>query len=279
MKRLTIVGVLLVLWLSGCTLKWTYDYADWVILWSVDDYFDLTTEQEQFLTERLDKILVWHRKEELTAYADFLQLLKAKGGDGLTDQEFDELFNEAQRLRINLLERVLPDTAVFLSTLQDSQILRLEEQLTESNEKFIERANLTKEERLDQRFGRTHERLEEWFGEFDESQIERISSISKAFPDRTANWLKNRQTHQKELVAFLRARKSPQEIEAQLKKWYIPIDGTHRPEYRETGKQLSAAFKQIVLDLDKVVSPMQRINAASRIDELINDMKDLASSS
>ncbi len=42
---------------TSCTFKLAYDYADWLILWQLDHYFDLTHEQKNFLSARLDTLL------------------------------------------------------------------------------------------------------------------------------------------------------------------------------------------------------------------------------
>src|SRR5262249_56162016 len=43
--------------LVGCSLTFAYRYADWIILWELDHYFDLTPEQRHHLHLRLTPLL------------------------------------------------------------------------------------------------------------------------------------------------------------------------------------------------------------------------------
>ncbi|MDA2912048.1 DUF6279 family lipoprotein, partial [Nitrospiraceae bacterium AH_259_D15_M11_P09] len=85
----------LLLWLAcslltGCsTLSLAYNFADWILLWKIDGYFDISAEQERFLEERLTELHTWHRIETLPLYAAFLRRVQEQWRDGLTRDEID----------------------------------------------------------------------------------------------------------------------------------------------------------------------------------------------
>ena len=90
--------------------------------WQLDNYFDLTNQQEEWIEERMKMHLDWHRKEELPRYRDFLIEVQSRAGDGLTMIELDEGYARLDQKRIRTLERLLPDTASFLAGVSLEQI-------------------------------------------------------------------------------------------------------------------------------------------------------------
>jgi hypothetical protein len=63
--------ILLVLFLSclqGCSSKLAYNNADWLANWYIDDYLDLTLDQNQLLSLELESVLAWHRETQLPEY-------------------------------------------------------------------------------------------------------------------------------------------------------------------------------------------------------------------
>ncbi len=73
LKKIYLYLVLLFFLISGCsTGKLFYDYGDGMVSWQVDNYFDLTSSQEEWIEERMRLHLDWHRKQELPRYRDFL---------------------------------------------------------------------------------------------------------------------------------------------------------------------------------------------------------------
>ena len=46
--------------------------ADLLLGWRANTYFDLDRDQRRDFSARLDKLLVWHRSEQLPEYASFL---------------------------------------------------------------------------------------------------------------------------------------------------------------------------------------------------------------
>ena len=72
--------------LAGCSILSVYRYADWLILWQVNHYFDLTADQRHDLARRLTPLLVRHRQFQT----------QAEGRDAIA--EYIERFYNRQRL-------------------------------------------------------------------------------------------------------------------------------------------------------------------------------------
>ena len=74
--RLISVCILLIVFStsSGCSrTDFLYSVSGWAVLGKVRDYFELTEKQEAFLTEKIDAIFDWHKKQELPKTVSFLK--------------------------------------------------------------------------------------------------------------------------------------------------------------------------------------------------------------
>ena len=106
-RRWTLWGtVLLVAALAGCSLTTGYRYADRVILWKLDHYFDLNRDQRQDLARRLTPLLDRHRHEALPQYEAFLKEIRERVKRGLTGSDIDWAYATYDRLRADLVERM-----------------------------------------------------------------------------------------------------------------------------------------------------------------------------
>lgn len=59
---------LLLLGLSGCSSKFAYNNAHWLANWYLDDYLDLSNQQNKILSGELESALYWHRTTQLALY-------------------------------------------------------------------------------------------------------------------------------------------------------------------------------------------------------------------
>ena len=58
--------------LSGCSTKFAYNNASWLVYWYMDDYIELNKEQEEEFDVFFEQWMNWHRTEELPRYAEQL---------------------------------------------------------------------------------------------------------------------------------------------------------------------------------------------------------------
>lgn len=135
---------------AGCSNKFIYNQLDWLIPWYVDDYVDLTLVQEEDLDEQVDKLLRWHRGEELSRYIEILGNIEQDISTPVTRETvqkwFDDAFHSAKRIQTNILPSAIKlgeglsdeQVADFVSNLWERQVELEEEYLSRSNEEYIE---------------------------------------------------------------------------------------------------------------------------------------------
>ena len=268
-KKIYFLYFILLFLIAGCnTGKLFYDYGEEVASWQLDNYFGLTNQQEEWIEERMKLHLDWHRKEELPRYRDFLIEVQSRARDGLTMIELDEGYARLEQKRIRTLERLLPDTASFLAGVSLEQINTLEKKMIEENQDMKE--DLESPEKLSiERKEKFWEQMEDWFGDFSKDQQYQINQLrTEWFPssaDRLAVRLERRRKSQLQFLEQLRSSQDKAEFENWLRRSVINWAG-------ETDSAKQARIlrnKKRILQVDKLLTPEQRIHAVRELDEWI----------
>ncbi len=278
--RLALMAGLLVLLLGlsvGCTVSLGYRFADWLVLWKIDQYFDLTSDQKTFLERRLQAILARHRQEALPRYEAFLLLIKEKAQDGLTREEVDWIVMTSQFLREDLLNRLVADGAAFLETVQEEQVHHLQQVLWQENIKLDRLAGRDATRRLTERATATVEFLEDWLGSLTRDQRLRITALSLALPDLQPVWVEHHKQRQREMLDLLRSGRNAAFVEPRLRDWLLRPVLHASVEYQEAVVQQRNAITRMVLTIDQMITDDQRRHALEKLQQLIDDIHDLAS--
>lgn len=268
-----VAGLLLLL--AGCTLTVAYRYADWIILWQVDHYFDLTSEQRHDLALRLMPLLTQHRHEAIPQYEAFLVQIRQRLERGLTGQDIDWAYATYDRLRADLFDRLVPDGGVFIAYVDPRQVRTFEEALQKENDEAARLVQAPAPERLKKRAHATIDWLEYWLGPPSKDQEAQIREWSLALPDTQQVWLAYRQQRQQELLALLHQPRTPERVARELRAILVDPD-QHAPQaYQKAVRQMHAAVKTMVLAIDQRLTTDQRHHAVTKLQRLIDQLHDL----
>lgn len=172
MKYKFIVLLLIIAFLQGCSSKFAYNNADWLAQWYIDDYVDLSRDQNRNLDIELKSVLKWHRETQLLQYRQQLVDL-SNDLDHLPISEqtwlkhFNQITGHWQRLRRELSTRA----ATLAPQLDQHQVnyffAKLENNSKEKLEDFNEKT--IKEYRSDRLEGLL-ETLENYLGSVSKQQ-------------------------------------------------------------------------------------------------------------
>jgi hypothetical protein len=211
MIRIASVALLSLALLAGCSsTKMAYRYADWGIVWWVDDYIPMTAEQESRLEQDIRDIRQWHCATELPRYSEWLTQLKSDVRSGELDQS-TVVHHQEQLLSFfaPLMERARPAATRLLSSLSDAQVQQLASNMKESQQELEEELLAENPEQTrEARAERTMERVERWLGSLNDRQRETVSAWSKDRGQQTEIWLEGRRNWQQALLDALETRNS-----------------------------------------------------------------------
>ena len=125
--------------LAGCSAnRFLYNRADTFVRWAMDDYVDLTSEQQKQFDSDLDGLLDWHRRYELPLYREFIvSSLDALEGGVTIDEAvlISEAIDEsANRLQVKLVDLLLESA----EGLTDDQIKDFLDELDRQQEEYAQ---------------------------------------------------------------------------------------------------------------------------------------------
>ena len=176
-----VAGLLVLALLAGCSAnRFLYNRADTFVRWAVDDYVDLTSEQQQRFDDNLDVLLDWHRRAELPQYRDFIFLSIAALDDGVTIDEAI-VISEAIEQAVNRLQAEFIELLLLTGEdLSEQQILDFLAELDRQQQEFAEERLVRDEETYAADAAKSLEGLaKRLLGRLDEAQQSLIASKSK----------------------------------------------------------------------------------------------------
>jgi hypothetical protein len=283
MRRLLKFALLLLAlaWLAGCSgTRLAYNNADTVVRWMANDYFALEGPQEDDFKARLARFHAWHRGEELPRYSVLMTNAGDKFADGLTAPELLWAWESAKGHYRRMAAHAAPELAAVLTTLTPAQFDRLDKKFAESDaeyaKKYLKGGEAEQRKRRDKR---NLELMREWFGDLTDEQEAQLKVSSGKLPLLYALRLQNRQRRQGEFVALLKAYRSPAELEPRLKQWLTEWEEGASPEYRRLSELHREGYIQMLLELDRGLTPAQRVHAVTRFYEYAEIFKVLAEQS
>jgi hypothetical protein len=263
---------------AGCSgARLAYNNADTVLRWMAHDYFALEGAQDEDFKVRLARFHAWHRSEELPRYSVLMTSAGDKLAGVLNAAELLWAWESVKGRYRRMAAYAAPELAAVLVTLTPAQFERLEQKFAESDVEFAKK--YLKGGEADQRKRRDKRNLElmrEWFGDLTDGQEAQLKASSAKLPLLYALRLQNRQRRQVEFVAMLKAYRNPAELAPRLRHWLTEWDEGESSEYRRLSELHRELYIQMLLELDRVVTPAQRVHAVTRFYEYADIFRALA---
>lgn len=217
-KFLSLVLAALMLVLTACSLATVaYNNAGVLVTYQVNEYFDLSPTQEEWVRLRANKFLDWHRASELPQYRRVLNEARAKAETGMTVGEVEAAYRDGRNAFMRVADRMLPDIADFLVQLDPQQIQHLEDKLARDNEKLAREMKGGEEALLKKRLERYEQRFKDWMGELSAAQREEIRTAVSAMKPLEEYRIADRRTRQADFIALLKSKPDAVSMQRELR--------------------------------------------------------------
>lgn len=285
MRRATLLMLLLFLTglLQGCSaVRLGYGHADSLARWWIDQYVDLSPEQDILVQERLVKFFAWHRKTQLPDYVVVLRQGQqfVAGQPTLADAlALDETI--VRRVR-TVADQATPDIADLLASLGPPQIERMAARYAEKNLEYAKEAGLNEgaSGQRKARHKRVLERAEYWFGDLGSEQRASIQRLIDAQETGSQFRYEERLRRQRELLELARQvqrERPPRERIIQLLRDYAArFDLPPDPARRAQALALRRGGAELTVAIVALTTPAQRAHARQKMDDLISDLTQLS---
>ena len=266
----------LIFLLNGCALTFGYRHADWLIRWQLDHYLDLTSNQRRDVAARLEPLLLRHRTEALPQYEQFLKDLQQRVSRGLSPEDLEWTYAEYDRFRADLFERAVPEGGRLLTMLSEKQVRHLERVFHKEESKGSRLLQGSASARLDERTRKGLALAEEWLGPLNQEQSARVRALILALPDNQPVWWQYRRQRHQELLALLQNPRSADEVSRRLRYMFVQYRQSAPVKYVEMDRDMRAGLTTLILDIDGLLTPLQRRHALSSLQSVIDDLHALA---
>jgi hypothetical protein len=247
-----------------------------MLTWAVDDYVDLDAAREDWVRVRIDRVLAWHRSEELPRYRALLETMLAKSGRPFSVEDIAAHQKELRAAYYRVVAQVIPDTAEFIATMDAADAAHLEKKFAEDNRRFVkESVKGTPEERLERRVKRFVGHLESWVGKLDPAQKALVANRYPELRDVSDELLAERRFRQSEVLALIRAKPARPALEAGLERIFVQTDSWRRPEYAARLRERDARMHALIAELSATLTDEQRAHLRKRIRRFLGDISTL----
>ena len=279
MSRLIPIWILIITALAGCSsTSLVYNNADWLIRSKIDDYFPLSGRQQRQLKRDIKTFFEWHRQQELVEYSDVLTQFNQQFADGLTLQELDLFLDKLSAARVRFAKASLQSASLFLSTVTIEQIDYFDQDFTEKQTEKAESLNLSSQEYMDESYINFVDKLEDWFGDFDDSQLTRLRAISDIRPDKRQYWFDQSELRHQRFSILLRRKPGREEIEQYLLNRFIVLNQDDE-QARDIRLQGQTYWRNAMLGIDKIITTRQRKKMIREIADYASDFAALSKQS
>ena len=274
-----ILLLLLVSLVAGCSaLRLGYRNADTYLAWRADEYFDLETRQKNDFNARIERLLAWHRYEQLPEYAVFLSTAIARAQPGLKQDDIVWFVDGIRTRMRTIVDRGVNDAVEMLSTLAPEQISALQKQWNKDNRKFIREHELegSLADRKSARLKRTLNQIEDWTGNLNDEQEQKVATLLEAIPHISHLRHRDRIRRQQEFIELLKLRANRGDFQPRLHAWLRDWDHGRTPEYAQLANEVYEKRIQFYIAVDKLLTSDQRQTAQKRLYRFVEDFKSLS---
>ena len=277
-----ILLALLAILIAGCSaLRVGYPQADVILGWRANTYFDLDADQRREFSTRLDRLLAWHRHDQLPEYASFLTTAIGKAEHGLKHEDvawFMEGFRSRYRTIVN---RGAADAADIMATLSPEQIANLQKQLEKDNRKFVSAHDIEDgvEKRKRSRLKRTINQIEDWTGNLTREQEQKVAALLDPIPLIEHLRHQDRMRRQHEFVELLKTRRAQPDFTARLQQWLLAWEQDRAAVYARLSEEVIDRRIQFFIGVEKLLTREQRQHALARLQKFSDDCKALSARS
>jgi len=264
---------------SGCATSFLYDRADRLANRWAGGYLELEPGQQALLDQRLAELHLWHRREQLPVYADWLRHAAARleNGAPLSRADMRDLGADLGVLWRELGGAAVPLLAELGAHLADEQVDGLLETLRAEHDKQLQAAARRPDGWHQQRRARSMERfLRRWTGSLTAGQRASLHQWAADLEPSHAASFENRAGWIEALASALEQRADTELLVAAAETLFVTPTSRWSPEYEALVERNAAKTTAFLVDFLNGLEDRQRQRAIARLDALAEQFEQLS---
>lgn len=264
---------------AGCAASFVYDRADRLTHRWLGDYVTLDATQEAMLDAGLADLHLWHRHEQLPAYAGWLRGIAARlqAVEPVSDGELRALGKELGAFWRELAGTALPLMTQLGAGLRDAQVAELIATLREEHETEFEMAGRRSDDWRQQRRARSMERfMRRWTGPLTDAQRDAASGWAAGLEPTLEASFENRAGWIDALEAALGRRSDADALQAAGEILLVAPTRRWSPEYAGLVERNTARTASFLADFINDLDEGQRARAVSGLERVAAELERLS---
>jgi hypothetical protein len=260
--------------LGGCSgTKFAYNRLDFLLPWYLGRYVDLSGEQADWLDVRIERLLAWHRAEELPRYVAFLDALQRDLDRPLTITQLRDYTDTLElawyRIRDPGLEELLVLGERLTQEQLDGFIGELRKRQRKYERKYLQRSD---EEFRDDAADNLRDMLEDYLGPLSTEQDERVRRTAATLARTDSEWLDERAAWVDEMERLLQREPGWQAaIRSTIRNWEAELDETTLAVYDRN----TLLVQELIVAVVNERTESQDRRLRGRLRDLRDDFSDL----
>lgn len=227
------LALLFGVWMSlvGCSSKFVYNNMDWLLLEYLDDYVELSGEQEEIVSQKVALLSEWHRREEIPSYIEHIDELLAIEPSTFTLEQLEQQQYKLQQHSQRLVSRVAPELYSIARELSDNQVEQLMDSIRVRHTKYKKKYQPLSEAEVKQRYRqRIEENLETWIGSLTEQQQSLLDDWVDALYVTSSDWIEHQTKMRIEMNTLLTNRLDINKFQPEFNKLLFEPNSFYAPE-------------------------------------------------
>jgi hypothetical protein len=275
--RKSLLFSLIVLILSGCTIKATYNRLDWVLGNYLEQYVELSSAQQIVLKQQLAKTLAWHRTTQLPVYATWLQSVKYDVQHGLTETQVEQHTLELFLYWRALMMRFADDMALMLPTLSAEQRTELFQNFASKNAEYEDRyVKVTRQQQRDNYTERLEDSFDSWLGSLNRQQQQMIQTAALELQPIAVQSLQMRQRWQRQLKQVLETQQAGASMHLAMQTLFVNTESLRSNTYKHMLEHNRQVITRLIVAMAHTLSDEQHQYFNKRIDKYVKLFNELA---
>ena len=266
--------------LTSCAaVKLTYNNADTLVYFWLDDYVDFTVDQKVGAKNDIEAFHKWHRQTQLSTFMAVAKTLQTQAIGNVTASQLCTNWEQMQPTLLQPMASYLEPAVLRLVTqLSPDQITSIEEKYAKTNKKWLDEWQPKTTRELHKHSKKMiRERLENLYKRLNDEQLKILRDHIATAPFDSKIAYAERLKRQQDVVSTLKniqtkkltteAAKEP--LRAVLERSLVSPDPTYRA-YAERVKQSNC---ELYAKVHNSITPEQRTHAIKTLQEYERDFK------
>lgn len=268
MVRKLRLSILVLLLLGGCTLKFTYNYLDWITASYLDDFVELDNAQQAKLDKAIEDTLFWHRTEQLPLYSNWLQTVKQDVNEGLTLAEVEQHNDHVMVFWAALMEHFAVDMAMLLPSLSHEQQEELFANFADKNDEFQEEyVDVSLEEKREQFAERLEDTFDHWLDSITKQQLLVIKAAANQMEHTSKGMLATRQRWQNTFTGIIKNHKGQAETNEAMRTLFVESNRLRSKAYQQQMDHNQRIVLELIVAIAATLTEEQKKYFFSRVDK------------